>query len=131
VASGLTIASRANRTWGPGATPSRSSAAARGLRRLTSQGRPNGVRDDTNRWTPGQRAQIVSGAPPVSTNLRLTSCRHTYAGFVIAAGVNVKALQAFLGHASITMTLDLYGHLLPGSDDEAAALIDAYLARGE
>jgi hypothetical protein len=48
---------------------------------------------------------------------------------MIAAGVNVKALQGFMGHASITMTLDLYGHLLPGSEDEAAALIDAYLAR--
>ena len=50
---------------------------------------------------------------------------------MIAAGVNIKALQVFMGHASITMTLDLYGHLMPGSEDEAAALIDAYLARGE
>ena len=47
---------------------------------------------------------------------------------MIAAGVNVKALSEFLGHASITITLDRYGHLLPGAMDEAAALLDAYLA---
>ncbi len=34
-----------------------------------------------------------------------------------------------MGHASITITLDLYGHLLPGSIQEAAGLLDAYLER--
>ena len=48
---------------------------------------------------------------------------------MIAAGVNAKALQTFMGHASITVTLDLYGHLLPGSEDEAAVLLDGYLQR--
>jgi hypothetical protein len=33
------------------------------------------------------------------------------------------------GHASITITLDRYGHLLPGSESEAAALLDAYFER--
>jgi hypothetical protein len=47
---------------------------------------------------------------------------------MIAAGVNVKALSEFLGHASITITLDRYGHLLPGSLAESASLLDAYLA---
>ena len=45
---------------------------------------------------------------------------------MIAAGVNAKALQTFMGHASITVTLDLYGRLFPGSEDEAAVLLDAY-----
>jgi hypothetical protein len=38
-----------------------------------------------------------------------------------------------MGHASITETFDRYGHLFPGTKDEAAALLDAYLelhARG-
>ena len=48
---------------------------------------------------------------------------------MIAAGVNAKTLSAFMGHASITMTLDRYGHLFPGSEDEAAGLLDAYLER--
>lgn len=46
---------------------------------------------------------------------------------MIAAGVNIKALQTFMGHASITVTLDRYGHLLPGSENQAADLLDAYL----
>lgn len=33
-----------------------------------------------------------------------------------AAGVNAKALSTFIGHARIAITLDLYGHLLPGSE---------------
>lgn len=32
-----------------------------------------------------------------------------------------------LGHSNITTTLDTYGHLMPGSEDEAAELLDAYL----
>ena len=46
---------------------------------------------------------------------------------MIAAGVNAKALQVFMGHSSITTTLDTYGHLMPGSEDEAASLLNAYL----
>ena len=32
-----------------------------------------------------------------------------------------------MGHASITITLDRYGHLLPGNEHEAAALLDSWL----
>ena len=53
--------------------------------------------------------------------------RHTFASLMIASGVNAKALQTFLGHSSITTTLDTYGHLMPGSEEEAASLLDAYL----
>jgi integrase len=55
-------------------------------------------------------------------------CRHTYASLMIAAGVNAKALSTYMGHANISITLDRYGHLMPGSEDEAAGLLDAYLA---
>jgi hypothetical protein len=34
-----------------------------------------------------------------------------------------------MGHAKIGTTFDLYGHLMPGSHDEAAGLLDAFLAR--
>jgi hypothetical protein len=34
-----------------------------------------------------------------------------------------------MGHASIQTTYDLYGKLMPGSEAEAAQLVDAYLAR--
>jgi len=53
--------------------------------------------------------------------------RHTYASLSIAAGVNAKALSTYMGHSSITITLDRYGHLMPGNESEAAALLDRYL----
>jgi integrase len=53
--------------------------------------------------------------------------RHTFASLMIAARVNAKALSTFMGHAKIGTTLDRYGHLMPGSEDEAAGLLDAYL----
>jgi integrase len=59
----------------------------------------------------------------------LHECRHTFASLLIAAGVNAKAITAYLGHASIQTTFDLYGHLMPGNEDEAVALVDAYLER--
>ncbi|MEK6273440.1 MAG: tyrosine-type recombinase/integrase [Actinomycetota bacterium] len=60
---------------------------------------------------------------------RLTphACRHTFASLMIAAGVNAKALSTFMGHANISITLDRYGHLMPGSEEEAAGLLDVYL----
>ena len=59
--------------------------------------------------------------------LRLHQARHTYASFMITAGVNAKALSAFMGHSSTKVTFDLYGHLMPGTEAEAAALLDSYL----
>jgi len=57
----------------------------------------------------------------------LHECRHMFATLMIAAGVNAKALQTFMGHSSITVTLDRYGHLFPGSEEHAALLLNAYL----
>jgi len=46
---------------------------------------------------------------------------------LITAGVNAKAISTYMGHSSIKVTFDLYGHLMPGNEQEAAALVDAYL----
>ena len=59
--------------------------------------------------------------------ITLHECRHTFASLMIAAGVNAKALQTYMGHASVSITLDRYGHLMPGSEAEAAGLLEAYL----
>jgi integrase len=63
----------------------------------------------------------------VPTDLGMHEARHTYASLMIAAGVGPKALCEFMGHSSITTTLDLYGHLFPGAHAEAALALDAYL----
>jgi integrase len=38
-----------------------------------------------------------------------------------------QALSSYLGHASVTITFDRYGHLMPGNEEQAAGLLDAYL----
>jgi integrase len=82
-------------------------------------------------FTPG----VVSGRARTAWRraglapIGLHECRHTFASMLIAAGVNAKAITAYLGHASIQTTFDLYGHLMPGNDGEAVALIDSYLER--
>jgi integrase len=55
--------------------------------------------------------------------LTLHDARPTYASLMIAAGVNAKALSTFMGHANIGITLDLYGHMLPGSEEQAASVV--------
>jgi hypothetical protein len=47
---------------------------------------------------------------------------------LIAASINIKALSTSMGHSSITITLDRYGHLLPGNETQAARLLEAWLA---
>jgi hypothetical protein len=72
---------------------------------------------------------ISHGVEPIG----LHECRHTFASLMIAAmsdagRFNPKALQTLMGHASITETYDRYGHLMPGSETEAAGLLDRYLS---
>lgn len=60
----------------------------------------------------------------------LHESRHTFASYMIAAGLNAKAITTIMGHSSITVTFDRYGHLFPGSEDEARGLLDVYLGTG-
>jgi integrase len=50
--------------------------------------------------------------------VRFHDLRHTYASMLIALGVNIKFLQQQLGHKSIKVTYDTYGHLFPEVDQE-------------
>jgi hypothetical protein len=59
----------------------------------------------------------------------LHECRHTAASLMIAAGVNAKALSEYMGHSNISITYDLYGHLMPGNEGDAAGLLDSYFTR--
>ena len=73
------------------------------------------------------KAWAATGLDPIA----LHEARHTFASLMIAAGVNAKALSTCMGHSSITITLDRYGHLMPGNEEQAAGLLDAYLATAE
>ena len=54
------------------------------------------------------------------TGVRFHDLRHTHAAWLVEAGKHPKVIQARLGHASITTTLNTYGHLMPGLDEDAA-----------
>jgi len=62
-------------------------------------------------------------------SITLHEARHTFASLMIAAGVNAKALSSYMGHSSVTITYDRYGHLLPGNESEAAELLDSFMTR--
>ena len=55
------------------------------------------------------------------------SLRHYYASLLIRHVESVKTVQARLGHASATETLDTYSHLWPDSDDRTREAIDSVL----
>ena len=74
-------------------------------------------------WRRARTAWKNDGLEPIG----LHEARHSFASLMIAAGVNAKALSTYMGHSSITITLDRYGHLMPGNEGQAAALLDAYL----
>lgn len=50
--------------------------------------------------------------------------RHTHAAMLIRRGVQPKVISERLGHASIKITMDLYGYLMPGLQDSVADIFD-------
>ena len=59
----------------------------------------------------------------------LHALRHTHASSLIAAGVDVLTISRRLGHASPSITLDVYGHLFKNVDDRAAQVIEALFGK--
>ena len=60
----------------------------------------------------------------------LHECRHTFASLLIDAGVNAEAICEAMGHTSVVMTFDRYGHLMPDGHEELRSRVDTYLAAG-
>ncbi|SRR5581483_11192058 len=60
--------------------------------------------------------------------MRVHDLRHTGATLLMAAGIHVKVVSEMLGHSSIKMTLDTYGHAVPGLAEAAADRLGQLLA---
>jgi len=60
--------------------------------------------------------------------LRLYDLRHTHASLLINEGVHAKRIAERLGHSSIQLTMDTYGHLFEGSDRDSAEKTEKLLA---
>ena len=88
-----------------------------------------GWKDMPNADRSGPRRVLVKAHPDALEPIGLHEARHTFASILIAAGVNAKAITEAMGHASVTMTFDTYGHLMPDGRDEARSRVDAYLGR--
>jgi integrase/predicted RNA-binding Zn-ribbon protein involved in translation (DUF1610 family) len=58
----------------------------------------------------------------------LHGLRHSYATLALSSGVNPRIVSARLGHATVALTLDVYSHVLPQADREAAQSIAALLS---
>jgi len=52
------------------------------------------------------------------------SARHTFASLMLASGIPVSYVKEMMGHSSIQMTVDIYGHLLPDRDKSAVNILD-------
>ena len=59
--------------------------------------------------------------------IRFHDLRHSHATQLLASGIHPKIAQERLGHSSVGITLDLYSHVLPGMQEDAAAKVDAAL----
>jgi integrase len=113
-----------------------SSIAARVLRRQLLARKPN----ELGLVFPSPEGRILNDdnfrhrvfAPAVRrtrlTGFRFHDLRHTYAALMVAAGAHPKYLQAQMGHSSIRVTLDLYGHLFPDANRGVLASLDAITA---
>ena len=122
--------SRSGRRRVPLAGPLRAELAAHRLRKAREAGSLVFGRSASVAFHPAALAKRARShwARASLAPIGLHECRHTYAAFMIAAGVNAKALSTYMGHASITITLDRYGHLMPGNEGEAAKMLEGYLA---
>jgi len=95
---------------------------------------PNGagrIENHANITNRGWRAlQLAVGMVKAngSPKYGLHALRHFFASWAIEQGFSPKRLQALLGHASITMTYDRYGHLFPSLEDDHAKFAAGELA---
>jgi len=82
--------------------------------------RPNTI---SRAWT---TTAIRAGLPPI----RFHDARHSHASLMLKQGVHPKVVQERLGHSSIAVTLDIYSHVTPGLQEQAAKRFDeAFLTK--
>ena len=63
------------------------------------------------------------------TTLRFHDLRHSAATLLLTQGVHPRAIMELLGHSSITVTMNVYGHVLPAMMRDAADKMDSLLGR--
>lgn len=59
--------------------------------------------------------------------MTLHGLRHSHASHMLASNIHPKIVQERLGHSSIAITMDIYSHLMPNMQGEAAATVDGVM----
>jgi integrase len=77
-------------------------------------------------WQPAVRAAQDAG---LAKRPRLHDLRHTQVSWLIAAGLPAAAISRRIGHQSITLTIDRYGHLMPQLDADAITALERVKTR--
>ena len=62
-------------------------------------------------------------------NIRFHDLRHSAASLLLSLGIHPKVVQELLGHTQISITMDVYSHLLPGMQKDAMSKLDEALKR--
>lgn len=75
-----------------------------------------------------QRAAARAGLPP---EFIPHSMRHLYASVALAEGIPITEVSRWLGHNSIEVTRQIYGHLIPSSFHRARATLDTFTRRAK
>ena len=73
-------------------------------------------------------ARIAKGAG--LENVRFHDLRHTFASLMLLRGAKPKVISEALGHSSVVFTMDTYGHIIEGMQEDAMALLDEVLLAG-
>jgi integrase len=88
-----------------------------GTLQITSERLEGGLR--------AQRARVaIRPAAGLPERLRFHDLRHTCAALLIANGRHLEEVKDYLGHSSIRVTSDRYGHLFPKARTEMADALD-------
>lgn len=66
-------------------------------------------------------------SPERNGALPLHGLRHSYASHMLASNIHPKIVRERLGHSSIAITMDIYSHLMPNMQGEAAAAVDVVM----
>jgi integrase len=74
---------------------------------------------------------VAAALPARLHGIRFRDLRHTAASLMIQAGGHPKLISSALGHSSISITMDRYGHLWPSMHEALAAQLDAVYAAGQ
>jgi integrase len=77
---------------------------------------------DGRPWSPVAftHAFVDLARRPGVPRVRFHDLRHSHATALLIAGIHPKVVSERLGHSTVNITLDLYSHVLPGLDEDAA-----------